>query len=132
MTDGIGDDYFIEYGFCDMEDITIRCYAHESHKNRTINGRAIADKMARTILIDVLTMWQPLLDLFGASLDRAEYIGIRDASIFDAIKETKIYIYEVNFKLRTTFEWNFLPQEYEEGSIMENIEELITNDNLIK
>ena len=111
-----------EYGWCQPEQCVIRFYCHEHHKERSYNGRTIAEHMSRLGMIRIIREWDGLFFEFGLAFDRNEDLGIvNDVSIFDPITKTYFYIFEISFMIRTHFRWNYIPSDYTEELIMEGI-----------
>jgi len=111
-----------EYGWCQLEQCTIRFYCHEHHKNRTYNGRTIAEYMSRLGMTRIIRQWDGLFFQFGLAFDRQENLGVvDDVSIFDPITKTYFYIFEISFMIRTHFRWNYIPSDYVEDVIIESI-----------
>ena len=111
-----------EYGWCQLEQCTIRFYCNENHKNRAYNGRTIAEHMARLGMTRVIRNWDGMFIQLGLAFDRSEDIGIiNDDSIFDPITKTYFYIYEISFMIRTHFRWNYIPDDYVEEDILLSI-----------
>jgi len=125
------DQNFVEYGFCQLEKITIRCFANKLHKSRTIEGRFIVEFMATQIRDRVLKMWQyTLLHEMYASLDDPN-IMVADKSFMDRNRGTMSYVSELDFNIRTQSRWNIKPTNYESKPIID-IEVLKLNDINIK
>lgn len=124
-----------EYGWCQLEQCTIRFYCHEHHKNRTYNGRTIAEHMSRLGMIRVIRNWDGIFKEFGLAFDRGEDLGVvNDDSIFDPITKTYFYIYEISFMIRTHFRWNYIPDDYVEEEVLESIgiDYTSVNDDVFK
>lgn len=98
-----------EFGYCQPEQCTIRCYAGKHHDGRDLNGRLLAYHFAEKTLEFVLKIWDYLLFQYSASLDEADDIRIRDVSIYDERKGTQVYIYELSFNILTQFRWDNKP-----------------------
>lgn len=121
---------FHNYGYCQIEQVVIRCYAGKHQDSRAINGRLIAEHYASKCLDWILRNWNGVLASMNASLEEYEPFSLKDASIFDRSKGTFVYIYELTFYLRTLFSWNDKPSGEEgEEVIAEDIEVLTINND---
>lgn len=123
-----------EFGYCQMENCIIRCYAGKHENSRGMNGRLLAEHFAQQILNHILRNWGSFLYTMNASLEQFEPFSLRDASIWDAKKGTFNYIYELSFYIRTLFSWNDKPSDYDESEgddIMEHIEVLKIEDEYV-
>jgi len=110
------------YGKCQLEQCVMRFYCNEHHRNRTYNGRTIAEYMARIGMNRVIREWDGLFFQFGLAFDRQEQLGvIDDVSLFDQKTKTWFYIFEISFMIRTHFRWNYIPDDYVEDVIVESI-----------
>ncbi len=123
ISDAIGnatdDGEYKEYGWCQLEQCVIRFYCNEHHKNRSYNGRTIAEYMARLGLTRVIRNWDGLFFQFGLAFDRQEELGvIDDVSVFDQRTKTWFYIFELSFMIRPHFRWNYIPDDYVEGELI--------------
>jgi len=120
-------DYYT-YGFCHIELCTIHCYCQEKHQNAdksiVINGRMLCNDMAEKVLSDVLKVWENILFDFYASFDRKETILIKDLSTYDPVTETRIYNYDIDVYLRTSFRWDKVPDDYDVEDDLAEIFEL--------
>jgi len=111
-----------EFGFCQMENCVIRCYAGKHENDRALNGRLLAEHLAEKMRLDVLRNWDLILRTMGAALEDAEFMPLRDVSIFDQMKGTMSYIYELSFFIRTQFRWDDKPDDFiDEGPLMNGI-----------
>lgn len=120
-----------EYGFCQLEECSIRCYCFEKHnKSNLTNGRTLAEHMARLVAIATIRNLDGLLFQLNIAFDRIEDLGIpNDLSFFDPTTKSYFYIYEVKFMIRTHFRWNYIPQDYEEDTLVESITIKYKSDN---
>ena len=120
---GAGDHY--QYGFCQIELVTIHVYCQEKHesadKTTVMNGRVLCEFLADEVLRDVLREWETILLEFNASFDRKETIAVKDLSTYDPVTETRIYNYDIDVYLRTQFRWDKVPDGYDEDADLANI-----------
>lgn len=98
-----------EFGYCQPELVTIRCYAGKHHKDRALNGRLLADHFAEKVANFVLKTWDFYLWKYGASVEEDESLTIIDASIYDGRKSSYVYIYEFSFYILTQMRWDDIP-----------------------
>lgn len=122
-----------DYGCCQIEDVEIRCYANKEHYNRTIHGKSVAFAMAveiqRSILREVAN---EILPTFNACMEYDAPPIPTDVSLYDPRKGTKMYIFEIDFKIRTQYRWNLIPIDYPGSDVIcEDIEVLKINDHII-
>lgn len=118
---------YIQYGYCEIEDVNIKCFAGEFHKDKTINGRLIASYIAETIKAHIFKYWDFILKPMRASVDFYENIVVRDVTAYERRYGTKVYCYEIDIYLRTQQRWNKVPDGYEE-EVVEKIGMYLAED----
>ncbi len=83
-----------------------------------------------TQLEDVLKVWENILFDFYASFDRKEAIIIKDVSTYDPVTETRIYNYDIDVYLRTSFAWDKVPDDYDDTADLAEIVELEVEETI--
>lgn len=120
-----------EYGYCQIEAITVRIYCAKYHNNRNINGRDLIEDMHIKILRRIYKRWDYLLEHYYASIDIVDSgPSLREITIYEGKSATKIYIYDITVYVRTQFRWNDIPDDYEDGDeeILEEIGKIRINE----
>ena len=118
-----------EFAYCRMENLRIRCYAHEFHRSRAKAGRIVAEQMAIAVRDHILKNWCFFLPNFDAIWDENYGINLSDMSKYDGGKGSKIYVYTVDLMLRTNFRYNDIPPDYGSEVPVENINVLDLNNS---
>ena len=130
-----------QYGFCQVEVVSISAYVNEYqlqeiYENR-VNGRLLCDHTVLKCLERVLKAWDDILGQWGAVLDTKQNFGaIRDSSYYDSEAQTQIYNYDIDLFIRTSLVWDKVVEPYDESdeiaeSAMLEINEPITNKKKI-
>lgn len=113
---------YLQYGYCQLEQVTIYCYCSEYANANKINGRIFTEQIANTVRLWILRNWEKLLLSMNASFERAEDLNIiRDLSAYDPNQESFIYCYSTSFFLRTSVRWDKIPDVFEGEEIVEEI-----------
>lgn len=113
------------FGYCQLENCLIRCYAGKHENNRELNGRLLAEHFAQKTAKYILRNGDELLKTMNASLELFEPFGFKNASFYDFRKGSMVYVYELSFLIRTLFSWDNKPEDYEgEDDIVEKIQVL--------
>lgn len=118
ISDYIGDaspaGQYKQYGFCQIEVITLYCYCGEFHNSFQLNGRKLTYHLAEIALSYVQRNWEQILWKMYASLDRVDTLyTIKDLSYFDETTASKIYCYSFDVYVRTQVRWNKVPPEFD-------------------
>jgi hypothetical protein len=114
---GINKGKYVEYGYCQLENVSFKAYCNEFHNSKTVLGRLLAENTLQVIRKHVLKNWNYLLRDMGACIDGAENITIRDVTAYNRTTATKIIVYEMDLYLRTQFRWRKTPDDYEPAPI---------------
>lgn len=120
------------FGYCQMEQCVIRCYAGKQHNDREVHGRLLVEHFANKCSQHILRNWNAFLSTMNASLELYEPFSVRDVTIYDPRKATFYYVYEISFYIRTLFTWTDKPEDVPEDVddvIMEHIEVLRLEDD---
>lgn len=110
-----------QYGYCQIELMSLYCYSGEFHDDNDLNGRLLTYALANTLLVYILRNLEQLLWKMYASFDRGEDINIKDNSYYDPNTASKIYCYSIDVYLRTQMRWDKIPNTFEEEEILEKI-----------
>ena len=111
-----------QYGYCQIEEVSLYCYAGEFHNENNVNGRDLVMHLADTVRIWILRNWEQLLWKMNASFDRSEDLNIiRDLSTYDPNTQSLIYCTKISFFLRTQVRWDKIPELFEGEEIVEKI-----------
>ncbi len=118
---------YAQYGFCQMEVITVYCYSGEFHNNFELNGRKFTSHLAETVLSYVQRNWEQIFWKMYASVDRAETLwALKDLSYYDENTASKVYCYSFDVYARTQMSWNKIPTTFDgEEDICEEISEIL-------
>jgi len=109
---GIDKGKYVEYGYCQLEYVAIKCYCNEFHDNKEVIGRLLAEHILQVIRKHVLKNWDYLLRDMAACIDKAEDISIKNPVTYVRKHATKVIVFELEFYLRTQFRWRKTPDDY--------------------
>ena len=102
-----------QYGFCQLEHLSLYCYSGEFHNNYRVNGRKLTYALAETLLIYLQRNLEGILWGLDATLDRADNLWyIKDSSYYDENKGSKVYCYSIEVYIRTQMQWNKVPPNF--------------------
>lgn len=108
LGDAIGkvDDIHYQYGYCELEMVTISIYANKFQNNRKVNAREFAYNTLLRIRKHIFRTWPSILRKFGASIERGINANIIDLTDYREDIGTRMYEYDMNFYLRTDVRWD--------------------------
>lgn len=116
------DKQYLQYGYCQQEMCSITAYCEEFvFEDHKFGGRGFADNMIRQILMHVMKNWDGILRQYGAAIHSGVDIPIEDRTIQNARLGKIIYGYGFDVYLKTQFNWNKVPEDYEEGPLVKYI-----------
>lgn len=117
------------YGFCQYELVTISVFCTEFVNDYNVPGRDLTSFIMNKIVQHILSTWDELLRQYHAARASKFDIPVPDRTVYDNRLGKKIYKYSVDIYLKTQFNWDKVPEGYEEGTnVVKSISYKTNND----